>query len=100
VCASRPSTHITTRHKCSHHCYTHDFLLFFFLKDTAPPEIYTLPLHDALPISHTHTHTHTHSRYTHTHTHRHTELVCWYMRSEEHTSETQSHLNPVSRSCA
>src|SRR2546422_2405489 len=24
---------------------------FFFLNDTAPPEIYTLPLHDALPIS-------------------------------------------------
>src|SRR2546430_7804628 len=23
---------------------------FFFLKDTAPTEIYTLPLHDALPI--------------------------------------------------
>src|SRR5256885_13585999 len=25
--------------------------IFFFLNDTAPPEIYTLPLHDALPIS-------------------------------------------------
>src|SRR2546427_12882106 len=24
---------------------------FFFLNDTPPPEIYTLPLHDALPIS-------------------------------------------------
>src|SRR5690606_41434137 len=24
---------------------------FFFLNDTAPPEIYTLSLHDALPIS-------------------------------------------------
>src|SRR3712207_8188994 len=24
---------------------------FFFFKDTAPPEIYTLPLHDPLPIS-------------------------------------------------
>src|SRR2546429_7357465 len=24
---------------------------FFFLNDTAPPEIYTLPLHAALPIS-------------------------------------------------
>src|SRR5256885_14592158 len=30
------------------------FLLFFFFffNDTAPPEIYPLPLHDALPISH------------------------------------------------
>src|SRR2546430_5108418 len=27
------------------------FLLFFFFNDTAPPEIYPFPLHDALPIS-------------------------------------------------
>src|SRR2546430_7995001 len=27
-------------------------LLFFFFNDTATTEIYTLPLHDALPISH------------------------------------------------
>src|SRR2546422_7921293 len=26
-------------------------LLFFFFNDTPTPEIYTLPLHDALPIS-------------------------------------------------
>src|SRR3712207_7389852 len=26
------------------------FLFFFFLNDPAPPEIYPLPLHDALPI--------------------------------------------------
>src|SRR2546430_10324564 len=31
-------------------------LSFFFLKDTPPPEIYTLPLHDALPISRRITH--------------------------------------------
>src|SRR2546430_14847204 len=30
---------------------THRFSLFFFFNDPAPPEIYTLPLHDALPIS-------------------------------------------------
>src|SRR5258708_33662088 len=31
---------------------THPFLssVFFFFKQTAPTEIYTLPLHDALPI--------------------------------------------------
>src|SRR2546430_8266263 len=29
----------------------HPLHLFFFFNDTAPPEIYTLPLHDALPIS-------------------------------------------------
>src|SRR3989338_2080531 len=28
----------------------HPYILFFFLNDTAPTEIYTLPLHDALPI--------------------------------------------------
>src|SRR2546421_9896185 len=27
------------------------FFFFFFFTDTAPTEIYTLPLHDALPIS-------------------------------------------------
>src|SRR2546426_11279980 len=26
------------------------FFFFFFLNDPAPPEIYTLPLHDAFPI--------------------------------------------------
>src|SRR2546422_9342998 len=26
------------------------FLFFFFFNDTPPPEIYPLPLHDALPI--------------------------------------------------
>src|SRR5574344_2657369 len=58
-----------------------DFLFFFFFNDTATTEIYTLSLHDALPISH----------------------VIWLMkpswnpssllrnmRSEEHTSELQS----------
>src|SRR6185369_17862022 len=63
---------------------------FFFFNDTAPTEIYTLSLHDALPIyaggggravpaggapalrDHQH-------------------------RSEEHTSELQSHLNLVCR---
>src|SRR5438045_8820708 len=31
--------------------YLHIFLFFFFFNDTAPTEIYTLSLHDALPIS-------------------------------------------------
>src|SRR5699024_12741480 len=30
------------------------FFFFFFFNDTAPTEIYTLSLHDALPISHPH----------------------------------------------
>src|SRR4029434_2207100 len=35
--------------------------IHFFFNDTATTEIYTLSLHDALPISHTHLYTHTHS---------------------------------------
>src|SRR4029434_11356518 len=60
---------------------------FFFFNDTATTEIYTLSLHDALPI------------YTHTHTwpHTHTPTWCSLIRSEEHTSELQSHLNLVCR---
>src|SRR4029434_383530 len=61
---------------------------------------------------HTHTHTHTHSHtltltltLTHTHTHTHTHGIarcfgliwCRCNRSEEHTSELQSHLNLVCR---
>src|SRR6266581_9574839 len=64
------------------------FLFFFFFNDTATTEIYTLSLHDALPIS------------------------VWHMtpppanaaavsrprpRSEEHTSELQSPLHLVCR---
>src|SRR4029434_3109261 len=36
-------------------------MLLFFFNDTARTEIYTLSLHDALPISLTRTHTHTHT---------------------------------------
>src|SRR6266704_434775 len=73
--------------------YTIGILVAFFFNDTAPTEIYTLSLHDALPIS----------------------LPCrrvgkvssstfaWYrslrraMRSEEHTSELQSRFDLVCR---
>src|SRR6266850_7960315 len=63
-------------------------LFFFFFNDTATTEIYTLSLHDALPIS----------------------TLCWprsrisatgqtssTWRSEEHTSELQSPCNLVCR---
>src|ERR1022692_1754958 len=66
------------------------FCFFFFFNDTATTEIYTLSLHDALPISPT--------------------LVYWpaavflfqslkllTVRSEEHTSELQSPCNLVCR---
>src|SRR4029077_21291174 len=65
-------------------------LSFFFFNDTATTEIYTLSLHDALPIF---------RRWT-------LDVRCWTFgpiaaawpsRSEEHTSELQSHLNLVCR---
>src|SRR5215204_7672880 len=63
-------------------------LLFFFFNDTATTEIYTLSLHDALPISRTGT----------------PALMRPIMhdpgrpgRSEEHTSELQSHSDLVCR---
>src|SRR5260370_39885011 len=83
--------------------------VFFFFNDTATTEIYTLSLHDALPIS-------THApgiwmkagqrdsgtRAKRTSVFRPaTCLPCTkcagWSRSEEHTSELQSHLNLVCR---
>src|SRR5215475_16089454 len=63
-------------------------LLFFFFNDTATTEIYTLSLHDALPIS--------------ARTRAWCRFVPWTMsqpspRSEEHTSELQSRENLVCR---
>src|SRR6476661_1359288 len=62
----------------------------FFFNDTATTEIYTLSLHDALPISRSVWST--------------GEWQSWHFfvpnscpRSEEHTSELQSHLNLVCR---
>src|SRR5260370_4518484 len=73
-------------------------LTFFFFNDTATTEIYTLSLHDALPISgsvaarwaswrRSPWSARAPSRWT-----RRTRR-----RSEEHTSELQSHLNLVCR---
>src|SRR5258706_10919554 len=71
------------------------FFFFFFFNDTATTEIYTLSLHDALPISHPEnprveaqrlrTLVITRSRFLHRE------------RSEEHTSELQSLTNLVCR---
>src|SRR2546430_11911726 len=71
--------------------------IFFFFNDTATTEIYTLSLHDALPISgHVVPHAHDRGHLPH---HRHPgrrrrEDV---HRSEEHTSELQSQSNLVCR---
>src|ERR1035437_10783112 len=61
---------------------------FFFFNDTATTEIYTLSLHDALPIS---------TRNTHLRN-RETWPSRWLLRrSEEHTSELQSRQYLVCR---
>src|SRR5260370_21846101 len=74
--------------------------LRFFFNDTATTEIYTLSLHDALPIS---------GEWVITISRRYTDAEGQFagavvvalgvenFRSEEHTSELQSHLNLVCR---
>src|SRR6267142_7285170 len=64
------------------------YILFFFFNDTATTEIYTLSLHDALPIS---------SAYHRQPQARPCEAGLPPKRSEEHTSELQSHVNLVCR---
>src|SRR5260370_32212438 len=66
-------------------------LSFFFFNDTATTEIYTLSLHDALPIFPCSIHRPSAVRIAQPGT-------AWARaRSEEHTSELQSHLNLVCR---
>src|SRR2546429_1176450 len=66
----------------------HSFLSFFFFNDTATTEIYTLSLHDALPICLPGL------RHSHDHGRGHQPRPD---RSEEHTSELQSRLHLVCR---
>src|SRR2546430_17285108 len=75
------------------------FFFFFFFNDTATTEIYTLSLHDALPIS-------TGGPMTYLYRGRQYLVVPiggrdypaeWVARSEEHTSELQSQSNLVCR---
>src|SRR2546429_6112557 len=79
-------------------------LFFFFFNDTATTEIYTLSLHDALPISararkvarresHQRSRTH-HGRRA---DRKHPAHLAGRNRSEEHTSELQSRLHLVCR---
>src|SRR5260370_16359275 len=77
---------------------------FFFFNDTATTEIYTLSLHDALPISIAGLHL---IEQPHIldgdygligeSAHQVDLFVSERLRSEEHTSELQSHLNLVCR---
>src|SRR5215204_7684498 len=62
-------------------------LFFFFFNDTATTEIYTLSLHDALPISTVCARTRG----------RCISRCRRWSRSEEHTSELQSHSELVCR---
>src|SRR5256885_11112306 len=72
---------------------------FFFFNDTATTEIYTLSLHDALPISRRHAR----ARALPPGAHRRSErgdrrrAARRRSRSEEHTSELQSPCNLVCR---
>src|SRR5260221_8831620 len=85
------------------------FYFFFFFNDTATTEIYTLSLHDALPISSRRRHTRSlcdwssdvcssdlkqkSTRLNSSHTVISYAVFC--LRSEEHTSELQSHSDLV-----
>src|SRR5438477_10815396 len=71
----------------------HFISFFFFFNDTATTEIYTLSLHDALPISTRARHCGKRDRTAG----RGRPALCNGKRSEEHTSELQSHVNLVCR---
>src|SRR5690242_20972817 len=77
------------------------FIYFFFFNDTATTEIYTLSLHDALPISVRNPGMLMPSGATGmtlpTSRRRKSAVPTPTKRSEEHTSELQSHVNLVCR---
>src|SRR5438445_8728144 len=75
------------------HSPVRDLRLVLFLRDTAPPEIYTLSLHDALPIRRRRW-SHSTATSTPTTARRRTRAPA---RSEEHTSELQSRQYLVCR---
>src|SRR6267142_7064437 len=77
------------------YCFFICFVFFFFFNDTATTEIYTLSLHDALPIS-ARLPECADSPATIT-PRRCARPAPDAPRSEEHTSELQSHVNLVCR---
>src|SRR5260370_15448209 len=73
-------------------------LVFFFFNDTATTEIYTLSLHDALPIWRVRPYSRGLRMTLHVTKTREAKFgETSPQRSEEHTSELQSHLNLVCR---
>src|SRR5258708_17090734 len=82
---------------CSLSCSRHSTLTIFFFNDTATTEIYTLSLHDALPISSPRAGSSSRSQATAASSWRcaASPAIRWTElpetpRSEEHTSELQS----------
>src|SRR2546430_11833597 len=74
--------------------YWQSLFFFFFFNDTATTEIYTLSLHDALPISDAGLQAYREGGVLHLLRERITDSD---RRSEEHTSELQSQSNLVCR---
>src|SRR6266566_729721 len=72
-------------------CLSYIYSVFFFFNDTATTEIYTLSLHDALPISRSPGVPKASTRRKGS---THMQAI---VRSEEHTSELQSPCNLVCR---
>src|SRR5256885_12390567 len=70
---------------------------FFFFNDTATTEIYTLSLHDALPISISAIAQKWHHAVISGHLEHGVVSLAEMVRSEEHTSELQSPCNLVCR---
>src|SRR2546427_6724941 len=73
------------------------FFPFFFFNDTATTEIYTLSLHDALPILNEIRGQHQNHREGRDCRSHHPIPLPPALRSEEHTSELQSQSNLVCR---
>src|SRR5256886_11888378 len=74
----------------------HPIFIFFFFNDTATTEIYTLSLHDALPISERPLRRPVERKVVHVQLEAAVALET-DERSEEHTSELQSQSNLVCR---
>src|SRR5256886_16922932 len=91
--------HFALQHICHHRFLfvflrTFDTMFFFFFNDTATTEIYTLSLHDALPISKRERP----QKRLRDRVRQHVGIgMAAEARSEEHTSELQSQSNLVCR---
>src|SRR5256886_17683212 len=82
------------------HCSCYEFFFFFFFNDTATTEIYTLSLHDALPIlpmKLSDVLSQMKLEPSSEHIAAQPVLRGGPVRSEEHTSELQSQSNLVCR---